>query len=101
MGMARTLFLGDLGNQVDIEAVERQVAEIREKIADGLTADRSQDEVIGLLQRENAELKLYLAALVRLLLAKKAFSPEELRRIVDVVDASDGAADGQFHGEVV
>jgi len=31
---------------------------------------------------------------------KNVFSKEELARVVELVDASDGAADGKFGGEV-
>ena len=62
--------------------------------------DESQDRRLAALEAENGELKLYLAAVIRLLKTKGQISEQELRAIVDAVDASDGSADGQFHGEV-
>jgi hypothetical protein len=52
------------------------------------------------LQVENDELRLYLAALVRLLTAKGLVSREEIRQVVNAVDAEDGTRDGKYQGHV-
>ncbi len=62
--------------------------------------DRDQDERMAELASENAELKLYMATLVRLLIAKEVVTREEFSRFVDIIDRSDGAADGRYHGEI-
>lgn len=55
---------------------------------------------MGQLQAENDELRLYLAAIVRLLTSKGIVSREELQRVVDVIDAEDGKQDGRYRGSV-
>jgi hypothetical protein len=59
----------------------------------------SQDEKIGTLISENAQLKLGFAALVRLLIRKGIISQDELAAVVAAVDAEDGGVDGQFMGK--
>jgi len=61
----------------------------------------SQDRKINALVAENAELKLYLASIIRLLTAKGVVSDEELRAMVDAVDAEDGRSDGRLDGAIV
>ena len=70
MGWGRTLLLGDIGNRLDIADTEENIDRLKRKMAKVFRNDMSQDEKMEVLVRENAELKLYLAAVVRLLLAK-------------------------------
>jgi multidrug resistance efflux pump len=101
MGWARTLFLGDIGNRLDIADTERDIASIRRQIAAASHGDDTQNRRIQTLSRENAELKLYLAALTRLLLQKGAIERQELETLVDAIDAEDGQRDGGYQGEVL
>jgi hypothetical protein len=57
--------------------------------------DISHDQELANLRRENDELKLYLSAIIRLLTVKQVLTMEELQKMVDVVDAEDGAKDGK------
>ena len=100
MGWGRTLLLGDIGNRLDIADTERNLEDFRRELAGSYQKDLSQDETIRKLVRENAELKLYLAALMRLLIKKGAISKEELEAVVTAVDAEDGTVDGGFTGKV-
>ncbi len=100
MGWGRTLLLGDIGNRLDIEDTERDIANLRSKISRFSRKDKSQDEQIIDLANENAELKLYLAALIRLLTAKGAITPGDLETMVNAVDAEDGQVDGRFDGDI-
>jgi len=50
------------------------------------------------LQRENDELKLYLAAVLRLLVAKKLATASEIKAVVAAVDREDGVEDKRFTG---
>jgi hypothetical protein len=100
MGWGRTLLLGDIGNRLDIADTERNLEDLRRELAGSYEKDLSQDETIQKLVRENAELKLYLAALMRLLIRKGAISKEELAAVVTAVDAEDGTVDGGFNGKV-
>lgn len=101
MGWARTLFLGDIGNRLDIEDTERAIANLRREMAGGYDKDVSQDQMIRRLTAENAELKLLFTALVRLFIEKGNISKEELEAVIATVDAEDGTVDGQFKGDVV
>ena len=98
MGWGRTLFLGDIGNRMDIGDCERDIVSLRQQLGHQTRADQSQDEQIRRLQQENGELKLYLASMIRLLISKNVFTQDEFARFVDVIDQSDGASDGQFSG---
>jgi len=101
MGWARTLLLGDIGNRLDIEDTERDVSSLRRQISQSVRRDMTQDQQLKHLVEENGELKLCLAALVRLLIQKKAITKEELESLVQAVDAEDGQKDGRFMGDVV
>jgi hypothetical protein len=101
MGWGRTLLLGDVGNRLDIEDTERDIANLKSEIAGSFRRDMSQDEIVRKLITENAQLKLYFASLVRLLIRKGSISKDELAAVVDAVDAEDGNVDGQFTGKVV
>ena len=101
MGWGRYLLLGDLGQQLDIsdqkEELERLRAEMEQRGPPPLDAAPA----LKRLQQENDELRLYLAAVIRCLVSKQVITVEELKQIVDVVDAEDGAQDGRFNGRMV
>ncbi|MCF7958224.1 MAG: hypothetical protein K9M57_07245 [Phycisphaerae bacterium] len=100
MGWGRTLFLGDIGNRLDIEDTERDISSIKREVESSFHKDMDQDQKIHTLINENGELKLYLASLVRLLRAKDIITAQELTAMVDQVDASDGKADGKYDGSL-
>ena len=79
--------------------------EALEKLRTGLGIERAlregADEMIGRLRRENDELKLYLAAVVRLLIARKVVSAADIRTIVDALDREDDKVDGRYAGPIV
>jgi hypothetical protein len=101
MGWARTLLLGDIGNRLDIEDTEREITKLSRKIFKASLIDMSQDQKIDTLLKENAELKLYLVSVIRLLTAKGTLSREEIKAMVEAVDAEDGSSDGKYEGSVV
>lgn len=100
MGWGRTLFLGDIGNRLDIEDTEVEISKLRRIVDGAYRKDMSQDKKIKLLIRENAELKLYLASIAQLLVSKGIISKEELGSMVEAVDASDGSVDGTYTGNI-
>ena len=101
MGWGRTLLLGDIGNRMDIEDTERDIKNLRERLTRSTKRDISKDKKIDILLNESAELKLYIAALVRLLTSKGTISSEELRKIVEAIDVEDGISDGKYSGDIV
>jgi len=46
MGWGRTLLLGDIGNRLDIDDVEREIADLRRQMASGADGSGPQDELI-------------------------------------------------------
>ena len=52
------------------------------------------------LQKENDELKLYIAALVKILISKGVMTPDEIKQMIAVVDSQDGSQDGKFTGNI-
>ena len=101
MGWGRTLLLGDIGNRLDIEDTEHNIENIKRELSTSFTKDRSQDEKIESLIQENAQLKLYLAGVIRLLTANGTISKNELEKMVDKLDSEDGKKDGKYDGDIV
>ena len=89
MGWARTLFLGDIGNRLDIADTEDEIRQMQSELYDSHRVDRAQDARLAALEQENDELKLYLASLARLLVSRGVLPEEELRQLVDVIDGKD------------
>ncbi len=86
MGWGRTLLLGDIGNRLDIADTERDVDTLKHELGRKRELDQSQDQAIRVLQKENEELKLYLASLLRLLVSKNVVTREELASFVELID---------------
>jgi hypothetical protein len=101
MGWGRTLFLGDIGNRLDIEDTEQDIQRLRGQVLSAHHNHLAQERKVDLLMRENAELKLYLAAILRLLRAKGLVTATEISDMVKAVDGEDGTVDGAHTGSVV
>jgi len=105
MGWGRTLLLGDIGNQLDIQDQASQLEEMRRKARREARRDASTieslQEQIDELEVENGELRLYMAAIIRLLVNKQVLSREQLQKVVDMIDLSDGSSDGKFDGKMM
>ena len=99
MSLGRTLLLGDLGLQMNIEDLETDVTALRRQIIGGIRRDTSLKGTVEGLVAENAQLRLYFVSLVRLLVRKGVISKEELQAMVSAVDAEDGCVDGKYTGE--
>jgi hypothetical protein len=98
MGWGRYLLLGDFGQQLDLADQRDEIENLRDELRRSRSCSSARDVVQ--LQAENDELRLYLAAVVRLLTSKGIVSSEELRRLVDIIDAEDGKQDGRHTGSV-
>jgi hypothetical protein len=86
MGWGRTLLLGNIGAQLNIDDVEADVDQVKQHLEMQRDADASQDEAIAQLQQDNHELKIYMATLLRLLVSKNVLTNEELNKFVDLLD---------------
>ncbi len=100
MGWGRMLLLGNLGQQLDIHDTQQALAQIDHRLQAGAKFDHETADFLRRLARENTELKLYLAAIIRLLVAKGQITPAELTEIVETIDRSDGKADGGYSGDL-
>ena len=86
MGWGRMLLMGNVGQQLDIGDVENAVNEMQSAFLENQQADLKQERSITELRRENQELKLYLATMVRLLVSKGVLKPEEVEATVNAVE---------------
>jgi hypothetical protein len=89
MGWGRTLLLGDIGTQLNVDDMEADVNEVKLHLERQGYTDATQDQAIKGLQSENHELKIYIATLVRLLVSKHVLSGDDLTKFVDLLDPSD------------
>ena len=91
MGWMRTLFLGDIGNRLDIADTERDIDQIRGHLRSTVgyeqNVDAAQDERLAFLERENEQLELAVAALARRLVSKGVLAESDLEAIVNRLDA--------------
>ena len=92
--------LGNLGQQLDIHDTQDSLKRISEHLREANRFDRDVSKSIEGLIRENAELKLYLAAVLRIMVAKGVVSQTELKSIVEMIDQIDGQADGLLKGKL-
>ena len=86
MGWGRMMLLGNVGQQLDIGELEGAVTEMQSAFLENQRTDLGQAKSISQLQRENHDLKLYLATLIRLLVSKGVIQAEEVEAIVQAVD---------------
>lgn len=87
MGWGRMMLLGNVGQQLDIGDLERAVTDMQNAVLDNQRTDVDQAKSIGALRRENRDLKLYLATLIRLLVAKGVIKQEEIETVVRAVES--------------
>jgi hypothetical protein len=86
MGWGRMMLLGNVGQQLDIGELESAVTEMQNAVLDNQRTDLDQARSIAALRRENQELKLCLATVVRLLVAKGVLQPAEVETIVRAIE---------------
>ena len=101
MGWGRTFLLGDVGNRLDISECEEDIRVLKESLMEIHHEGQNIDSELLAVQRENDHLKLYLAAITRLLIRKGILNTDEIKKMVDIIDAEDGAMDGKARGEVL
>jgi hypothetical protein len=87
MGWGRMLLLGNVGQQLDIGDLSGEIAGMQSAILENQNVDLEQAQSIALLRRENQDLKLYLATLMRLLVSKGVLKQEEVETTVGAIEA--------------
>lgn len=86
MGWGRMMLLGNVGQQLDIGDLESAITEMQSSFLENQQVDLTQAKSIAGLHRENQDLKLYLATLIRLLVAKGVIKPEEVETTVRAIE---------------
>jgi len=79
-------FLGGNEQDTDVLEHERRLRQIRRPSAAPSPKDLDQDTHIRTLERENHEMKIYLTALVRLLVRKGTVSRSEIKDLVELAE---------------
>lgn len=103
MGWGKMLLLGDWGQQWDIEDQKQEIESLKEQLE---ARDRVRDTStlqarIAQLERENGELRLYLASMIKYLGHKGVLRQEEFRSMVEAIDQEDGTLDGGYQGRIL
>jgi hypothetical protein len=86
MGWGRMMLLGNVGQQLDISDLSNAIGQMQSAFEQTQNLDRAQERSLDDLRKENHELKLYLATLVRLLVAKGVIKQEEVDTAVQAID---------------
>lgn len=86
MGWGRMLLLGNVGQQLDIGELNGEIANMQAEFSRNQQIDLTQAKSIEQLQRENQDLKLYLATLMKLLVSKGVLRPEEIETAVRAIE---------------
>ena len=82
MGWMRFLFLGDVGQQMDLDTQAEQLRQLREQAAVRRRGLETRDHQLDELQAEHDQLKFAVAGLVRSLVARNVLSREEVAQII-------------------
>jgi hypothetical protein len=103
MGWGRMLLLGNWGQQMDIEDQKQEIEELRQQVETntGVRDTTTLESRLALLEKENGELRLYLASLIKYLGHKGVLRQNEFRTLVEVIDKEDGNADGNYQGKIL
>ena len=86
MGWGRMLLLGNVGQQLDIGDLNENIAQMQAECSRNRQIDQTQAKSIEELQRENQNLKVYLATLMKLLVSKGVLKPEEIETVVRAIE---------------
>jgi predicted nucleic acid-binding Zn-ribbon protein len=86
MGWMRTLFQGDIGQNLEIEALRERLDRMQNERTPGAWTQKKQIEA---LQQETHELKLRLAVLIKLLVAKNVLTAQEIASMIAALEPED------------
>jgi hypothetical protein len=82
----RLLFQGDLGQNIEIEEMQKRLDEVRNEKTH---AASTQEKQLAALRDETHELKLRLGVLIKLLVAKHVLSAEEIASMIAALEPDD------------
>ena len=93
MAWGSFLLVGDMGQQLDLGAQAEELGRLRRSIARRQSKDLDQDARIAALAEENLNLKVGVAGLVHLLVARGVLGEAEIANLVHALDCADPATD--------
>ncbi|MGA1867969.1 MAG: hypothetical protein ACMUJM_05405 [bacterium] len=102
MGWMSYMFVSDTDQNRDLTQQKADIQRLKSKLASQRSSCSSYEtkKRILLLENENDELRLYITALTRLLIAKGMITKEEIEQLAQEIDAEDGNIDGGFKGSI-
>ncbi|HYE21344.1 MAG TPA: hypothetical protein VEA69_23055 [Tepidisphaeraceae bacterium] len=100
MGWGRFFFLGDFGQQMDIQEQRDAIDRVRRSIGARGNRDQEQDARIEQLERELGLLKLYVGSLCQVMAHRGSVTAEDLGRIAEAVYAPAQVAEPEPQGEL-
>ena len=89
MSWGNFLLVGDMGQQLDLGAQVEELGRLRRSIQRRQSVDLDQDARIAALAEENLNLKVGLAGLVHMLVARGVLGEAEIANLVHVLDCAD------------
>jgi hypothetical protein len=95
MGWGRYFLLGDWGQQMDLEDQRQDIDRLKRRLEMQAPPPAESLRLTG----EINELKLYIAAIFRVLVTKKIVSQHELKDLIHAIDQEDGKIDNAFEGD--
>jgi cell division septum initiation protein DivIVA len=103
MGWGRMLLLGNWGQQMDIEDQKLEIEDLKRQInsSAGAADNVALENRIALLEKENGELRLYLASLIKYLGHRGILRQKEFETLVETIDEEDGDADSSYKGDIM
>jgi len=96
MSWVRWLLHDDPEKRPDLRDRKAQIAQLEQRMRTARNRDTAIVDELRRLTVENNELKLYVAAIFRLLLDKRYIMPCELDEVIREIDLEDGVVDGQL-----
>jgi hypothetical protein len=101
MGWGRMFLLGNIGQQMDLDDLEQEIASLKHRLKAGRERHDQSDRELDRVAAENDELKLYVATILRVLVSKGIVSQRELGELIRSIDAEDGHSDNAYRGSIV
>lgn len=100
MKLSELAFADNEEQRLRLAALEQRAANLLESHGDQEAIDATQDQRIAMLEQELAESKMYLAAVIRLLVQQETLQIDALVGAAQQIDKADGKADGGYTGPI-
>ena len=100
MGWGRMFLLGNIGQQMDLDDMEQEIARLKDRLKADRDHHADADRELEQLAAEHDELKLYVATILRVLVSKGLVSKDELGELIRSIDAEDGRSDNAYRDDI-